>query len=53
VTKALVLLWRLTGRLRPYQQCIHPSHRLNLPCWRYAVYDGFCAEHNQTCYGRH
>lgn len=30
-------------------RCIHLSHRALLPCWREAVYDGFCAVHNNSC----
>src|SRR5688572_11559598 len=33
--------------------CRHRSHRLNLPCWRWFTYDGFCAKHNNTCWNTH
>lgn len=33
-----------------WRYCLHRSHRLRLPCWRWFVYDGYCHHHNRTCY---
>lgn len=33
-----------------WQYCLHRSHRLGLPCWRWHLYDGFCLCHNRTCW---
>lgn len=30
--------------------CAHRSHTRGLRCWRWFVYDGYCAHHNATCY---
>lgn len=35
-----------------HRRCRHRSHRLRLPCFRSATYDGYCAEHNSTCFHR-
>lgn len=31
-------------------RCFHRSHRLNLRCLRHWVYDGYCKNHNATCW---
>lgn len=34
-----------------WRYCVHRSHRRRrLSCWRWAVYDGYCAQHNESCY---
>lgn len=33
-----------------WRYCSHRSHRLNLRCWRWFVYDGYCGHHNASCY---
>lgn len=33
-----------------WRYCLHRSHRWNLPCWRWSVYDSYCGPHNHTCY---
>ncbi len=38
-------------KLSRYPRCIHLSHRLSLPCWYGAVWDGFCKHHNNSCWG--
>jgi len=30
--------------------CIHRSHRLRLPCWRWSHWDGYCRRHIGTCW---
>lgn len=44
---------RKRNALFRYPRCIHLSHRLRLPCWSGTIYDGFCAHHNNTCWGEH
>lgn len=34
-----------------WRYCHHRSHRLSLPCWRWFIYDGYCARHNDSCWG--
>jgi hypothetical protein len=31
--------------------CIHRSHVLHLPCFRWRVYGGYCSRHNASCPG--
>lgn len=33
-----------------WRYCIHRSHRVGLPCWRFMIYDAQCAQHNGSCY---
>ncbi|MDX2550159.1 hypothetical protein [Streptomyces stelliscabiei] len=35
-----------------FDGCNHRSHRLRLRCWRWFVYDGYCARHNDSCWGQ-
>lgn len=30
--------------------CMHRSHHLRLPCFRWRTYDGQCGRHNTTCF---
>lgn len=55
---ALIAHLKLMGRHRrktvvfglTWGYCLHWSHRWTLPCWRWAVYDGYCGKHNTSCY---
>jgi hypothetical protein len=49
--KLIYRVLRTRDRLFRYPRCHHLSHALGLPCWHGTIYDGFCAEHNNTCYG--
>lgn len=33
-----------------WRYCGHRSHRREQWCWRWSVWDGYCAHHNQTCF---
>lgn len=33
-----------------WHYCVHRSHALGLPCWRWSIYDAQCPKHNNTCY---
>jgi hypothetical protein len=33
-----------------WRYCAHRSHRMRLPCWRWFIYDGYCARHNASCW---
>lgn len=55
---ALLAHLRLAGRHRRtvavggyyWKYCVHRSHRLALPCWRWFAADGYCARHNASCW---
>lgn len=53
----LSLLWRHNREVVLFgfhwKYCNHRSHVLNLRCWRWFNYDGFCVKHNGTCWSRH
>ncbi|HEY9353649.1 MAG TPA: hypothetical protein VIP28_10375 [Nocardioides sp.] len=34
-----------------WRYCHHRSHRLRLRCWRWFIHDGYCARHNNSCWG--
>jgi hypothetical protein len=44
---------RVRNTMAGQRLCMHLSHRIKMPCWRSAVYDGFCAVHNRRCWARH
>lgn len=43
---------RKTVRLNSltWEYCLHRSHGIQLPCWRWSEYDGQCGKHNTTCF---
>jgi hypothetical protein len=36
-----------------HRRCVHRSHRLGLRCYRGFEWDGYCGEHNESCYNAH
>jgi hypothetical protein len=35
-----------------WRYCNHRSHILGLRCWRWFNHDGYCADHNQSCWDK-
>ena len=33
-----------------WRHCTHHSHALGLTCRRWAIWDSFCAKHNDSCW---